>query len=159
MTETRFHQEYLPLAQTLYRIAYYILESETEAEDAVQEVYAKLWEARDGLDGVNSPKAYAIRMLKNLCLDRIRKAKFLSFPEQLPEKDYAPAPDDTLDAKTRLNKVLEAVKALPERQRTVLVLRTVEGLSYEEIATRTGINYLTCRVLLSQARSKIKSKA
>ena len=148
MTESRFHQDYLPLAQTLYRIAYYILESETEAEDAVQEVYAKLWEARDGLDGVNSPKAYAIRMLKNLCLDRIRKAKFLSFPERLPEKDYAPAPDDTLDAKT-----------LPERQRTVLVLRTVEGLSYEEIAARTGINYLTCRVLLSQARSKIKSKA
>ena len=47
---------------------------------------------------------------------------------------------------------------LPERQRTVLVLRTVEGLSYEEIAERTGINYLTCRVLLSQARSKIRSK-
>ena len=86
MTETRFHQEYLPLAQTLYRIAYYILESETEAEDALQEVYAKLWEARDGLDGVNSPKAYAIRMLKNLCLDRIRKAKFLSFHRHsLPE--------------------------------------------------------------------------
>ena len=42
MTESRFHQEYLPLAQTLYRIAYYILESDTEAEDAVQEVYAKL---------------------------------------------------------------------------------------------------------------------
>lgn len=159
MTESRFHQEYFPLAQTLYRIAYYILESEAEAEDAVQETYAKLWEARAGLADVKSPKAYAIRMLKNLCLDRIRKAKFLSFPEELPEKDYIPAPDDTLDAKTRLNKVLEAVKALPDRQRTVLVLRTMEGLSYEEIAARTGMNYLTCRVLLSQARSKIKSKA
>lgn len=158
MTESRFHRDYLPLAQTLYRIAFYMLESEVEAEDAVQEVYAKLWESRDSLDSVASPKAYCIRMLKNLCVDRIRRAQFLSYQEVLPDKMYAPGPDDTIDAKTRLNKVLEAVKALPERQRNVLVLRIVEGLSYEEIADRTGINYLTCRVLLSQARTKIRSK-
>lgn len=158
MTESLFHSEYLPLAQTLYRIAYYMLESEAEAEDAVQEVYAKLWESRDSLEGVGSPKAYSIRMLKNLCLDRIRRAQFLSFPEELPDKAYVPGPDDTIDSKTRLNKVLEAIKALPDKQREILVLRTVEGLSYEEIAERIGINYLTCRVLLSQARSKIKMK-
>ena len=158
MTESLFHSEYLPLAQTLYRIAYYMLESEAEAEDAVQEVYAKLWESRDSLEGVGSPKAYSIRMLKNLCLDRIRRAQFLSFPEELPDKAYVPGPDDTIDSKTRLNKVLEAIKALPDKQREILVLRTVEDLSYEEIAERTGINYLTCRVLLSQARSKIKLK-
>ena len=159
MTESLFHTEYLSLAQTLYRIAYFMLESEAEAEDAVQEVYARLWESRDRLEGVQSPKAYCIRMLKNLCLDRIRRTQILSFPEELPDKTFVPGPDDTLDAKTRLNKVLEAVKVLPERHRNVLYLRTVEGLSYEEIAERTGMNYLTCRVLLSQARSKIKTKA
>lgn len=159
MTESLFHKEYLPLAETLYRIACYILESEAEAEDAVQELYLRIWESRDSLDGIRLPKAYAIRMLKNICVDRIRKASREVFPEELPQTGFAPAPDDTLDAKTRLNKVLEAVKALPERQRKVLILRTVDGLSYEEIAERTGMNYLTCRVLLSQARSKIKSKA
>ena len=159
MTEAQFHNTYLRLSSTLYRIAYYMLESQEEAEDAVQELYVKLWESRESLDQILSPKAYCIRILKNLCLDRIRKAILLSFPETLPEKAYAPGPDEGIDAKTRLNKVLEAVKALPERQREVLVLRTVEGLSYEEISARTGINYLTCRVLLSQARSKIKSKA
>ena len=158
MTESLFHKEYLPLAQTLYRIAYYMLESEAEAEDAVQEVYAKIWESRDGLEAISSPKAYCIRMLKNLCLDRIRRAQFFSHPEELPDKLYAPGPDDTIDARTRLDKVLEAVKALPDRQRNVLVLRTVEGLSYEEISERTGMNYLTCRVMLSQARNKIKSR-
>ena len=98
MTESLFHKEFLPLAQTLYRIAFYMLESETEAEDAVQEVYAKLWESRDGLDGILSPKAYCIRMLKNLCLNRIRKAQILSFPEELPDKSYASDQDDTIDA-------------------------------------------------------------
>lgn len=159
MTESRFHKEYLSLAQALWRIAFYILESEAEAEDAVQEVYARLWQVRDRLDDVRQPKAYAIRMLKNLCLDRMRSAARLSFPEVLPDKDFAPAPDEGIDARQRLEKVLEAVKSLPERQRKVLVLRTLEDLSFEEIARRTGMKPLTCRVLLSQARTKIRQKA
>lgn len=158
MTESRFHKDYLTLAETLYRIAYYMLESEAEAQDAVQEVYLKLWESRTALDGVRKPKAYCIRMLKNICMDRIRRAGLLCYPKQLPEVETVAPEDDTIDGKTRLNKVLEAIKALPERQRQVLILRTMENLSYEEIFERTGINYLTCRVLLSQARAKIKSK-
>ena len=159
MTEAEFHRIYLPLSATLYRIACYILESEAGAEDAVQEVYVRLWESRDSLDVIGSPKAYCIRMLKNLCLDRLRRESRLVFPEELPDGAFTPGPDEGIDARTRLAKVLEAVKALPERQREVLILRTVEGLSYEEITARTGMNYLTCRVLLSQARSKIKSKS
>jgi len=158
MTESRFHKDYLPLAETLYRIAYYMLESEAEAQDAVQEVYLKLWEAKAALEEVKLPKAYCIRMLKNICMDRIRRARFLQYPKQLPEVESVAPKDDTIDQKTRLNKVLEAIKALPDRQRQVLILRTMDNLSYEEISKRTGINYLTCRVLLSQARSKIKSK-
>lgn len=158
MTESKFHNDYLSLAGTLYRIAFYILESEAEAEDAVQEVFLKLWESRSALEGIRNPKAYSIRMLRNLCLDRIRQARRLAFQEELPEGIRETDRDGEIDAKSRLNKVLEAVKALPDRQREVLILRTVEGLSYEEIASRTGMNNLTCRVLLSQARAKIKSK-
>ena len=156
MTEQQFHTEYLSLSATLYKIAYYMLESEAEAEDAVQEVFLKLWESRDALDGISYPKAYCVRMLKNLCIDRIRKAQHLAFPEELPEPEPVRPGDEALDAKKRLNNILEAIKALPERHRQVLVLRTIEGLSYEEIAERTGINYLTLRVLLSQARAKLK---
>ena len=158
MTESQFHKDYLSLAETLYRIAYYILESEEEARDAVQEVYLKLWETRAALDEIRAPKAYCIRMVKNICMDRIRRAGFLCYPKQLPDIESADTEEEAIDRKTRLNKVLEAIKALPERQRQVLILRTMGDLSYEEISDRMGINYLTCRVLLSQARSKIKSK-
>ena len=158
MTEAEFHKEYLSLAETLYRVAFYMLESEAEAEDAVQEVFLKLWDTRDALDGIRNPKAYALTLLKNLCLDRIRRARHLSYPEQLPEPEVPHLQDDEMDARMRLDKVLEAVKALPERQREILLLRTGEGLSYEEIAERTGMNYLTLRVLLSRARTTIKSK-
>ena len=158
MTEERFHTEYLSLSDTLYRIAFYMLESRSEAEDAVQEVYLKLWDTRDALDGIRSPRAYSVTLLKNLCLDRLRRASRLTFPEQLPEPEKTHLQDDEMDARMRLEKVLDAVKSLPDRQREILILRTVEGLSYEEIAHRTGMNYLTLRVLLSRARSTIKSK-
>ena len=156
MTEQRFHSDYLTLAESLYRIAYYILESEAEAEDAVQELYLKLWKMRDALDGIQNPKAYATRLLKNLCIDRIRQAT----KEVRTEFDSADAqygPDERIDARERLDKVLEAVKALPERQRKILILRTVDGLSYEETARLAGCDYLTCRVLLSRARAKLKT--
>ena len=158
MTENQFHKEYLSLAETLYRIAFYMLESETKAEDAVQEVFLKLWDTRDSLDGVRSPKAYSITLLKNLCLDRIRRARHLCFPDQLPEQPAPHLQDDEMDERMRLDKVLKAIKALPDRQREILLLRTVEGLSYEEIAERTGMNPLTLRVLLSRARTTIKNK-
>ena len=158
MTESRFHTDYLPLADTLYRIALYILESEADAEDAVQQTYLKLWENREQLDQVRQPKAYCICMLKNLCMDRIRAKKHLMFPERLPEQVAPHSQDDEIDARERLDKVLEAVKALPDRQREILLLRTVDGCSYEEIALRTGLSPLSLRVLLSRARDTVKKK-
>ena len=156
MTNARFQTEYLSLADTFYRVAWYILEDAAEAEDAVQELYLRLWNGRDALDGIRNPKGYAIRVLQNLCLDRIRRSRKMETPDVLPEPLWPGRQDEALDDKARLAKVLAAVKSLPERQREVLTLRTLDGLSYEEIADRTGMNQLTLRVLLSQARTKLK---
>lgn len=157
MTEKRFHRDYLSLAETLYRVAFYLLESEAEAEDAVQELYLKLWGMRDRLDEVQLPKAYSIRLLKNLCLDRIRAARHLRFPATLPEPEAVPPQDDALDARRRLDQVLAGIKSLPDRQREILLLRTMEGLSYTEIAHRTGMAPPTLRVLLARARKTLKN--
>ena len=156
MTRTGFQTEYLPLAGTFYQVAFFILEDAAEAEDAVQELYLKLWDRRDVLDGIRSPKGYGITLLRNLCLDRIRHSRKMETPATLPEPETPGSQDESIDEKERLAKVLAAIKSLPDRQREVLTLRTLDGLSYEEIAQRTGINYLTLRVLLSQARTKLK---
>lgn len=156
MTDRQFHNEYLSLSDALYRIAFYILESEAEAEDAVQELYLKLWKNRDVLDGIRNPKAYAVTLLRNLCLDRVRKAGRIvggDIPESL---GGSYDPDASIDQKERLEKVLAAIKSLPDRQREVLILHTIQGLTYEEISARTGINYLNLRVLLSRARQTLK---
>ena len=157
MTERDFHSSYLSLADALYRVAFYILESEAEAEDAVQELYLKLWKNRDALDGIRSPKAYAMTLLRNLCLDRVRQAKRMMEREIPVDIGHGFDPDAAMDQKERLEKVLAAVKSLPDRQREVLVLHTIQGLSYEEISAKTGINYLNLRVLLSRARQTLKN--
>ena len=157
MTSERFNTDYLSLSATLYKVAFYILESEEDARDVVQDVFVKLWKGRAELCDVSNPKAYCIRLVKNLCIDRIRRRR-LEFPEELPERIPNDGQDDEIDQKERLNMVMEAIKALPDRQREILWLRTVEGLSYEEISERLGMTPLTLRVLLTRARSKIKSK-
>ena len=157
MTNARFQNEWLSLAGEFYRVAFYILEDEAEAEDAVQELYLKLWSGRDALDGIRNPKGYGIRVLRNLCLDRIRRSRKMETPAVLPEPEWPGRQDEAVDEKERLAKVLDAIKSLPDRQREVLTLRTLDGLSYEEIAERTGMNQLTLRVVLSQARRKIRN--
>ena len=157
MTNARFQNEWLSLAGEFYRVAFYILEDEAEAEDAVQELFLKLWSGREALDGIRNPKGYGIRVLRNLCLDRIRRSRKMETPAVLPEPEWPGRQDEAVDEKERLAKVLDAIKSLPDRQREVLTLRTLDGLSYEEIAERTGMNQLTLRVVLSQARRKIRN--
>ena len=156
MTQKQFHSEYLPLAADLYRVAFYILESRAEAEDAVQDTYLKLWELRDSLEQVRSPKAYSVTLLRNICLDRLRRAQKMDTGEQAVQFAAALPQDENLDAKGRLGRVLETIHTLPDGQRKVLLMRTVQGLSYEEISQITGMTNLSLRVLLSQARKKLK---
>lgn len=157
MTEKNFNTEYLPLAPLLYRIAFHILEQQDEAEDAVQETFLKLWEVRDKLDGVESAKAYSIRILKNECLDRLRRAKKAVPAEQALAKEAILPADDQIDSRKRLEKVLGAIKSLPDSQKQVLLLRTVEGLSYEEISKKMGMSQLSLRVLLARARGTLRN--
>jgi len=156
MTEKEFHKIYLSLAETFYRVAFYILETEDDAEDAVQELFLKLWKQRDSLEGTLNPKAYAMTLLRNLCLDRIRQVRKFDGAEITEDAAGSYDADASMDQKERLEKVLAAIKSLPDKQRKVLILRTIKGLSYEEIATETGINYIALRVLLSRARQTLK---
>lgn len=157
MSSHRFNTEFLPLAPLLYRIAFHILEQEAEAEDAVQETFLKLWEMRQRLDTVENPKAYSIRILKNECLSRLRQARRELPQEECKTSEAILPADERIDSRKRLEKVLGAIKSLPDSQRQVLLLRTVEGLPYEEISRRMGITQLSLRVLLARARGKLRN--
>lgn len=156
MTAERFRKEYLPLQDELYRVAFYILESSTDAEDAVQDLYLKLWDAADALDGISSPKAYCIRLLRNICVDKLRRCR-PDGEEKLPLQASDEAlPDERLDGRQRLEAAIGRMSTLSESERTVLMMKVFEDLSYEQIQKRTGLSYLSLRVHLSNARRKIR---
>lgn len=156
MSTEEFTELYLPLRGAFYRVAFFILESEDDAMDAVQDLYLKLLSSPDALETVRNPKAYCITLMRNICLDRVRKASRRSESEVMEAvSDESPA-DERMSDRQRIKDICQKLSSLPERERTVLRMKVFEDLSYDEIQKRTGIGYLSLRVLLSNARRKLR---
>ena len=154
MTEAGFHTVWIPLQERFYRVAFYILEDRADALDAVQDLYVKLWKMRDSLDVVLNPGAYGALLMRNLCIDRIRR---LSPPGELSDDLPGDAPpDEEIIRKESLEGVLRSMETLPESQRKLLSLHVLQGKSYDEIAAETGLSPLNIRVQVSLARKKLK---
>ena len=155
----KFSQIWIPLSDRFYRVAYYLLESKPDAEDAVQELYLKLWMVRCSLEDIQNPVAYGILLLKNICIDRIRKRTVrktdpLDNAPMLEDSDA----EDREDMKDILRHLMHEMGKLPKKQQEVLRMKTVEGLEYEEISRRTGISQVYVRVLITMARKILRSK-
>lgn len=161
MSSEEFNSVWFPLADRFYRVAFYILESEAEAEDAVQDLFLKLWKRRFAIGNVENPLAFGLTMVKNICLDRIRSAarSRTVFPE--PEIlasmiSTEESMDNGLIRRERLQRIRECMARLPDSQRKVLEMRVFENIPYPEIARRTGLSEINVRVKLSAARKKLK---
>ena len=154
MTDARFRTVWIPLQDRFYRVAYYLLEDRADALDAVQDLYMKLWRMRESLDLVRNPGAYGALLMRNLCIDRIRRlAPAGELPDDLPGQE---PPDEALEAQETLGILMQAMERLPDSQRNLAKLHLLQGLSYDEIAAQTGLSPLNIRVQVSLARKKLK---
>lgn len=158
MTPEVLTESFKSLSDGLYRVAYYILESQTDAEDAVQDLFIKLWNSREQLDTVLNLKAYCATLMKNLCIDRLRKEQRVQVMEPGPDMAEARRVDEDYDAREKLERVITAIERLPARQRDVMKMYVFEEMSYDEIAEKTGMTNLTLRVLLSNARKSLRNQ-
>ena len=150
---------WLTFSGRFYRIAYYILDSQEDAEDAVQELYLKLWSARSSLENVKTPMAYGMSMLKNICIDKIRKRTVRnSEPLETAPPMTAPSAHGHAEIRDTLRYLLNEMEKLPQKQREVLKMRTMDGMEYEEISKRTGLSQVHIRVLVATARKTLKKK-
>ena len=154
-----FRKIWLPLADRFYRVAYHLLESRNDAEDAVQELYLKILSSGKDLSSVQNPAAYGITLLKNICIDRIRRqsARKAEPLEKAPPLETVPGQDRS-EIKDTLRYLLAEMEKLPPNQRNVLKMRAIDGLEYEEISQRTGLSQVHVRVLVAKARKTLRSK-
>ena len=148
---------WLPLSDRFYRVAYHILESQEDAEDAVQELYLKLIKTPGKFSNIQDPAAYGITMLRNICIDIIRRREKRR-SEELHEYMIADvsSPAKAAAEKDKLRILIHEIDKLPQKQSMVLKMRAIEGLEYDKISQRTGLSQVNIRVLISIARKTLK---
>ena len=141
----------------MFRVAVHFLESEEEAQDALQDLYVKLWNSRETLDAVHNPRGYCLTMMKNLCLDRLRKIEKKNASDMPPDMVSAERADATVQTREQMKRIRDAIDRLPEAQREVVQMKILQGLSYKEMEELTGKAQLTLRVLFSNAKKRLNS--
>ena len=141
----------------MFRFAYSLLSNRQEAEDAVQEVYLKMWDMRTELAKYKSTEALMMTITKNLCLDKIKTKKNKAISLNVSINPHSSNdPQDITERLDLVNRVKQVIQKLPEQQKVIVHLRDVEGCDFEEIMKITGqeLNYV--RVNLSRGRKKIR---
>lgn len=162
MDAIEFKEKVLPVSRKIFRYAKQMLRNEHDAEDVVQDIWMRLWDRRDQMEQLRSIEAFAFRMTRNLCLDKIKLKKPQYFDDReeasyrYDEPDDKPDPASRLELKDEMERVVQMIGLLPEQQQTILQLRDIEGMEYEEISEITGLEVNTIRVNLSRARKKLR---
>lgn len=139
----------------LYGIAIKYLRSQELAEDAIQDIFLKLWSKRQDLDQSLSIRDFLFTMLRNHVLnmirnDRRRVLKHMSFSEQTKKAD-----DYTPEEATYISEcediVEKGIRQLPDGKRVIFKMRRLEGLSNDEVAKKLGISIFTVKTQLYHA--------
>lgn len=153
---TLFRQHY----ETLYRYGSKFTGNAAQLEDAIQELFLELWQAKSRTPVV-SIRAYLLKSLKyKLLKDFRRKGRLISLTVS-PDISFEWSHEHFLIAEQesaeRKEAVLNALARLSNRQKEIIYLKYYQNLSYEEVSEIMNINYQVARNLLYQAIKSLKS--
>lgn len=160
MTGKEFKRTFMPLSNKLYSVAISLTCNTQEAEDTVQEAYMKLWIKRDSLPQMDNAEAYCVRLIKNICYDKMRTKCHTDDdnpPEALHVQAYTNI-ENEIEVRDYATIMLHCINALPYRQRILISMRDINGLDYDEIEQTTGLNMINIRVTLSRARKALRKQ-
>ena len=144
-----------------------------EAEDTAQDVFIKTFNSLNRFRFESSFYTWLYRIAVNTCKNRVKSLGYRfrkagagsDIPDELLEgaltvhrRNPAGSPDSELENKEMKKILQKAISTLPSDQRSVVILRDIQGLSYEEIAEITGFKLGTIKSRLSRARSSLKEK-
>jgi len=157
----------------LFNLVYWSLGDYQEANDCAQDIFINVFKSIDKFRFESTFSTWLYRIAMNTCKNRLKSSAFRwrrkTVPLENPEgsgstnfcfeiRDNTPSPVNHLEKKERRLLIQRAIYSLPEAQKRVVVLRDIQGLSYEEIADITGLNLGTVKSRLARARLALRSK-
>jgi RNA polymerase sigma-70 factor, ECF subfamily len=138
-------------------LSWRMLGSEHEAEDALQEIFIKVFDRVKNYRGDSAFSTWVYRMTTNHCLDILRRRKILSFMgfENVPEIQ------DKKDSEKAVNLgfspvIAKTLEKLPEKQKLCLLMREMDDLSYEDIALALQLSLGTVKSNIHRAKAFLK---
>ena len=142
-------------AGAVYNLAYRMLGSAEDAEDASQEIFLRAYTRLSSFDRTRRFSTWLLSIGSNYCIDRLRRRRFawLTLDDAayaLPS--YEPGPERSALSSEQRAIVQRALQRLPDNYRIVTVLRYWNDLSYEEISQATGLPESTIKTRLHRAR-------
>ena len=160
-----FEELLRPCLQPAYQLAVRLLGNRQLAEDVTQDALLKAFTAMGHFRGEARFGTWIFRIVHNACTDALRyRARRPQAPLPAAEGDGGPepvasdpGPEDVVIERQGRAALLAAVAALPPDHRAVVLLRDVQGLSYEEVAAITGQNLGTIKSRLHRARAALRA--
>lgn len=148
----------------VFTLARYLLSSREEAEDVAQEVFVRMWQSADAVPP-EALEAWLLRVTRNACYDQLRRRRSrrrllaVAAPGE-PERVLSASPDpEVLACSSETGQRLVAALArLDEPQRSVIILREIEGLSCRQIGAIVDMTEGSVRVCLHRARRRLRDQ-
>ncbi|MCE1167255.1 MAG: RNA polymerase sigma factor [Sphingobacteriia bacterium] len=159
MTIDEYTNKLWPIRDRIFRLARRLLVNDEDAQDIVQDTYLKLWSSKMRLEEVSNMEAMAMTVTRNLCLDKLKSHshKYTVYENSFSDSSAASATaDNQVHLKDLQKNISQLISQLPEQQRTVMHLRDVEGLEFDQISYISGQSINAVRANLSRARKKVR---
>lgn len=146
-------------AAAVYRVARSIVHDPALADDVVQETMLKAWRNSPVGPGEEIPRNWLLKVARNTAISLLRtRREVLHGPDTLPEGSEGASTSRTVEGRAQLGELLEILQRLDEDARALIVLKEVDGLSYEEIAATLDLPLPTVKTRLFRARKALKDE-
>ena len=155
----------------LFNMVYWFLGDYQEANDCAQDIFIKVFKGIKKFRFESSFSTWLYRIAINTCKNRLKSSayrwKMRTVPLENPDsskegnrsyeiQNGSPSPAKELEKKEKIMRIQKAVNSLPQEQNRIIVLRDIQGLSYQEISDITGLKLGTVKSRLARARLELR---
>lgn len=162
-----FEKLIISYEKKIFNIALRMTGNREDASDIAQEVCIKIYKSINSFKENSSFSTWVYRITSNVCIDEMRKRKNVisltgTGPNdedyELPVEDKGRLPEEIVESRETIRMLKKCIQELAPEYRIIIILRDIQGYSYEEISRILEINMGTVKSRLSRARNLLKDK-